>query len=224
MIGAFGLIALIMGFLVFQIFGQGVPADVAITLFGSKTIGAITSQGPDTRMSVDRVHPTKLDFTFVASGSTLRGRSYALVLPAQLAYTPKVDVEYLAFAPEYARVAGTSRNEGGDSIGWFIGAMVAFGGTSIGVPWWLMRRKRRAFERGDVARGTITFVGESGVAINGRSPKKIEWTFTDARTSRAFRGSLSAFMSSDLPAFTPGDPVSVLYDPDDPTANIVFVE
>lgn len=219
-----GVVALVIGVMVFQLFAQNVPADVAIFLFGSKTTGAIVSQGPDTRMSVDHVNPTKLDFSFVASGSTLRGRSYAMVLPPQIAYTPKVDVEYLSFAPEYARVAGTTRNEGGDSIGWIMAAMVAFGGTSIGVPWWFMRRRRRAFERGIVARGTITFVGESGVAINGRRPKKLEWTFTDERSSRSFSGSLSAFMSSDLPAFTEGEAVSVLYDPDDPTANVVFIE
>lgn len=218
-----GLVALIMGVVVFRIFGPNVPSDVAITLFGSKTAGTITSRGVDGRMSVDHVHPTRFEFSYVVSGSALNGHSYVLVVPPQLGYTTKADVEYLSFAPEYARLAGTTRNEGGDDIGWFMGAMIAFGSASIGVPWWLMRRKRRAFERGAVARGTITFAGKSAVSINGAHPHKIAWTFTDQR-NRTFDGALSAFMSSDLPAFTEGDAVTILYDERDPTVNIVFIE
>lgn len=222
-IAAVGLVALILGTIIYRIFGQGVPSDVALTLFGSKTPGTITSRGLDGRMSVDNVHPTRFEFSYVASGATLNGQSYALVVPPRLAYTPKVDVEYLALAPEFARVAGTTRNEGGDDIGWIMSAMLAFGGTSIAVPWWLMRRKRRAFERGAAANGTITFVGRSGVSINGRQPHKIAWTFTDPSGS-TFSGSVSAFASSDLPPFREGEPVTVLYDEKDPTANIVFTE
>lgn len=167
-----GLVSLIMGLFVFQVFGRNVPIDVAIALMGSKTTGTIASQSIDGRVAVDHVHPTTFDFSYVVSGTTFKGRSYALIVPAQLAYTQKVDIEYLSFEPEAARVAGTTRNEGGDSIGWFIAAMVGFGASTIGVPWWFMRRKRRVFVNGVAAQGTVTFVGESSVAINGQRPKK----------------------------------------------------
>jgi hypothetical protein len=222
-LAALGVVTLVIGFFVFQIFGRSVPVDIALRLFGSKTTGTIVSQDSDRHMSVGNVHPTRFEFHYVVSGSTLTGHSYVLVVPPQLAYTQKVDVEYLSFAPEEARIVGTTRNEGDDSIGGIIGAMVALGSSTIVAPWWLMRRKRRAFERGAVAQGTITFVGESDVSISGRSPKRIEWTFSDSR-GRAYDGSLRAFSASDLPPFTEGDPVTVLYDEGDPTANIVFIE
>ncbi|HEY2367127.1 MAG TPA: hypothetical protein VGH87_12115, partial [Polyangiaceae bacterium] len=207
MLAAMGVVSFIMGLFAFQVFGQKVPADVALTLFGSKTTGTIVSQDFDRRVSVDHMYPTRFEFRYAVAGSTLSGHSYALVVPPELAYTTKVDVEYLAFAPEDSRAVGTTRNEGGDSIGWFIAVMVAFGSSTLGVPWWMMRRKRRAFERGVVARGTITFVGDSSVAINGRNPKKIAWTFTDRRGA-SYGGALSALMSSDLPPFAEGDAVA----------------
>ncbi|HEY2370604.1 MAG TPA: DUF3592 domain-containing protein [Polyangiaceae bacterium] len=223
MFAVIGLITLLMGLMVYRIFGPNVPSDVAITLFGSKTSGTIVSRALDGHMSVDNVHPTRFEFGYVASGASMSAHSYAVVVPAALAYSPKVDVEYLSLAPEYARVAGTTRNEGGDDIGWFMAAMIGFGSTSLAVPWWLMRRKRLAFVNGVAASGAITFVGQSSVSINGRKPKKIAWTFTDPR-GRSYGGSLSAFNWSDLPQFNEGERVTVLYDERDPTANILFVE
>ncbi len=223
MLAVMGLVSLLMGLFVFQVFGRNVPADVAIALMGSKTTGTIVSQTVDGRMAVDHVHPTTFEFSYVVSGTTFKGRSYAVIVPAQLAYTQKCDIEYLSFEPEAARVAGTTRNEGGDSIGWFIAAMIGFGASTIGVPWWFMRRKRRVFTSGASARGTMTFIGDSSIAINGRHPKKIAWSFEDER-GRPFSGSLTAMMSSDLPPFQMGEPVTVLYDPNDPSANIVYID
>lgn len=221
--GAFGLVSLVLAFLVYQVFASGVPADVALALFGSKTSGTVAGHVLDTRMSVDNVHPTRFDFTYGVRGKTFSGRSYAFTVPPQLAYVTSADVEYLPFAPDVGRLAGTTRNEGGDSIGIVLGWLLSFGVASIGFPLWSMRRKRRAFVHGDVARGTITFAGQSSTSINGRRPYKIEWAFTDAR-QRTYTGSLSAFASTDLPPLTEGQTVTVLYDRNAPSANVVFVD
>lgn len=218
-----GVVTLVMGLFVFWIFGRNVGVDLVLDAVGSKTSGRIVARTVDESLSVDHVHPTRFRFQYGVSGRTFDGESSALLVPAQLAYTRSVDVEYLSFAPQYARVAGTTRNAGGESIAVVDAAMVAFGACSIGLPWWLMRRKRRAFVNGVPARGTITFIGESNASINGQHPKKVMWTFEDER-GRPFTGALTRMSSSELMTFQMNAEVIVLYDRADPTANTLYID
>ncbi len=217
-----GVLMLLIGLMTMWAFARGLPTDIAISLFGKTTTGTLVSKKANAKLSVNGRHPVRLRFHYVVSGADYESESSTMHAEPSLDYSRVVDVEYVPFAPELARISGTTFND----AGWSIAAMMVVpivGACLVAFGVWKTKRRRRAFIDGVPAVGTITLIGTSNTRINGQRPALLRWSFSDEQ-GRLFDGSLTRSRSSDFVTYFEGSRVVVLYDPNDPSANTIYVE
>lgn len=82
----------------------------------------------------------------------------------------------------------------------------------------------RAFARGRAAIGKVTFAGYArNYRLNGRNPFEVAWQF-QADDGKRYDGMLSAMDPKELAGLVETDALVVLYDPNDPRANTVWIQ
>ena len=134
-----------------------------------------------------------------------------------------VRVEYVPFAKSISRIEGTTCNEAG--YGTVFVLLFPLVGTLLLV--FTIRahlRRKRAFRDGTPASATVTYNGlDRSTRINGRNPAMIRWSFADPQ-GKTYTGSLSNMEPSVFFGYPVESQITVLYLPDDPKTNTLWVE
>ncbi len=212
-----GLIFLLIGGVLSTVFCWGLPGELAITLAGRRATGTIERTELQRNVTINGRHPTAIAFTFEGHS----GESSTLE-PGALSAGDVVEVEYVPWRPAWARVRGGTYG----SFPVWVAFVLLFPLVGLGALFGAVRSKqrdRRAFRDGRAIGGTVTRVGlDRRVRVNGRHPLKVEWSFEVE--GRQFTGSLSSLDPERLRDFRESDAVTVLYDPDQPQANTVWVD
>jgi hypothetical protein len=214
-----GGLLLVFGMLFALIFGWGLPADLAIDLARREATGTLLSAERNANLRVNGRRPTRIQFEFQAGDRRWEASANSFqVRPGQ---TGPVPVQYSAMRPGWARVAG-------DTVGLFgyFGllalAIPGLGGVMLARSIRSNRREIRAFTHGVPALARVTFRGrDTTVRVNGQSPFLMRWEFQ--APGGVFQGSISSMRLLDIKAFGDAGQVVVLYDPQDPACNTLFV-
>lgn len=212
-----GAIFFLVGAPLSLIFCRSLPGELALTVLGTPASATVESTRLQTNVRVNGVHPTEVVFTFDGhrvESSTLE--------PGGLGPGATAAIEYVPGKPEWARLRGGSYGTFPVWVGFvllfpLVGAVLVAGAVRSN------RREIRAFRDGHATSGRVTNVGlDRSVRVNGRHPLKVDWTFEVL--GRQFEGSLSSLDPEQLRDFRSGDQVTVLYDPDQPKVNTVWVD
>ena len=217
-----GLIFFLMGSVMGVIFNWGVPGDLAIALFGATAKGTVTGTEILTSVSVNKRHPQITHFTFKYEGATYEGSSSTLsyVAGQPTAGTP-VSVELFPLAPSISRVLGTTRSSTG-YVTLFVLIFPLVGGSLAFSAYRENQREIRAFIHGTPTLARVTFQGADTTAkVNGRHPYKIEWQLQVGPS--VYKGSLSHMEPGAIADLAAGGQILVLYDPENPGTNTVYV-
>jgi len=222
----FGLIWLALGAAITSVAAGRNFEDLVLSIASRKTDGVITSRTIVQNTRVNRVHPTALGFTFSVDGVTHVALSHDLSPPASLAKGKAVRVEYLGFAPDCARIVGTTRATAG-YVTLFILVFPSLGVLvlSLAIAARVQRARRaRAFRSGVAAIGTIVSYGELRHRRREEPQYEIVWQFVDA-AGQTRRGSARADESDFAGEMgVVGREVVVLYDPARPKDNVLYVD
>jgi hypothetical protein len=205
------------------VFCWGLPVDVLLELEGREALGTVVDTRLNRSVTINDEHPTSIRFTYEIDRVVHEGVSS--VLEPDLAELPpgaEVALEVSPRNPRWARIAGTTYS----TFGWFASFSLLFPLIGVGLLFFAVRSNRReirAFTWGTPTRGEISSAGlDHSTRINNRHPYKIEWKFrADGRT---FSGSISSMEPSDLEPFASSGRICVLYDPDNPKVNTLYVE
>lgn len=203
-------------------FGWGTVEDVRVAVNGVETEGTVVSVEEVTNVTVNDEHPWRIVFSYAgADGKPLQASSTTLNshLVSGLAAGSKVPVEV---AGEHARVAGTSIA----TFGYFGLLAVIFPLLGALMTFFTIRSNRReiaAFTHGVPVAARVTHAGyDLSTEINGRHPFRVAWEFSvDAGV---FTGSLTSMNPDQLQEYAEPPEVVVLYLPEDPRINTLYVE
>ncbi len=203
-------------------FNWSVPAEIAIDTSRASTPGTVTRAWLDTSVEVNGEHPTRFEFKYALDGMELAADSsstdarYASLKPGDT-----VEVEYARSHPAWARVKGTDYSVFG-YIATFvilfplIGALITFFAIRSN------RREIRAYRHGVAGLAHVTFSGlDHSTRINNRHPYKIAWEL-EVHGAK-YQGSISSMDESALAEWAKMADVTVLYDPENPVANTLWV-
>lgn len=216
-----GLIFLGVGTLMSTLLCWGLPGDLALALAGAPAQASVVSTETG-NVKINGAYPELLKFRYRVGGASYDGESSTL--DSSLRSTPKgaaVRIEYLPFAPEIARVVGTTRSTRGYVTIFLLILPVGGGAFAFGA-WRSNRREIRAFVHGTAVVGQITYQGpDMTVKVNGRHPFKLEWEFQVGGTR--YTGSFSTMSRGELGEVANATELAVLYDPSKPAVNTLWV-
>jgi hypothetical protein len=135
--------------------------------------------------------------------------------------TGAIAVEYSSLNPAWGRITGETYS----TFGYLGGLSLLFPAIGILLLYLAIRSNRReirAFTQGRPALARVTFRGQDhSTTINGRHPFLLRWEFQTE--TGIFRGSISSLKLLDIKVFGEAEQIVVLYDPEDPKANTIFV-
>ncbi|MGI5863993.1 MAG: DUF3592 domain-containing protein [Myxococcales bacterium] len=205
------------------VFCWGLSADAVIALNGRRVEGTLISASLNTSVEVNGRSPTTVRFAYEVDGARYENAA-DVSNPASLDLRPgaPVDLEVAVSHPEWARLAGETYA----SFGW--GGLLSLIFPAVGLlilraVLGSRRRQARVFESGRAATGVIV---ESGfnrrVREKGGNPYQVTWEF-DVE-GKEHRGAVSSLQAAELQPLTQGMVVCVLYDPDDPSRNTLYLE
>jgi hypothetical protein len=202
------------------LFCWGLPVDAAIALGRSETTATIVTTEANRSVTMNGRHPTRVRFEFQADGASWSGQADTMdIAPGQVG---SVAVEYASTNPGWSRIAGGTYSLYG-YLGLFICLFPALG---IAILWNVARARRRtlrAFTRGRPVLARVTFRGSDESTFHGEQYlAMLRWEFRTPAGAR-HEGSLTARTPQDLGALAGADQVVVLYDPDDPACNTLYV-
>ena len=216
-----GGIFLLVGVPLTAVFCRDLPGELMLTLGHEMGIGRVTRTELQQHVKINNRHPTLIAYDYEVGGKTYHSDS-SILDPGELAAGDTVNVEYRPSAPEISRLEGGTYGSFPLFVG-FVGLFPLIGLMLFGGAVRSNRREIRAFRDGTETQGQVTFVGEdTSVRINHRHPLKVAWSFEVQ--GAAYTGELSSLDHSKLHGFKQGDAVTVLYLPDDPKANTVWVD
>ncbi len=218
-----GLIFTAIGVLFSVIFAGDIPSDVAILTTGRPAEGRVVSAVVDTSTAVNGRHPIVIRFEYTVAGKRFRAESSTIDASAlALAPAEAVPIEVASIRPTWARMAGTTRSWAG-YFGAFVFVFPVVGVVVMAAAMRGRRRAVRAFVHGRPTMAKVVFAGwDEHYSINGRNPFKLAWEFR-AADGAVYRGSLSSMNSTDLEPFAKDGEVVVLYLPNFPQINTLFV-
>jgi hypothetical protein len=193
--------------------------DAAIELSRREAVGTILMAETNRSVKINGQRPTKVRFAYDGGPTRWEGESNSFeVAPGQ---TGPVEVEYAALNPAWGRITGETYSTFGY---WGLLSLLfpALGGFIAYFAIRSNRREIRAFTRGLPVLARVTFRGQDhSTKINGRHPFLIRWEFMTDKG--LYKGSISSLKLLDIKAFGEAEQVVVLYDPDDPKANTLYV-
>lgn len=216
---------LFMGSIFTLIFTWGLPADLAIALSSRPVSARIVSSELNTNVTINDEHPTTVTVRYMLDGQVIE-EELDTMEPGrfgELEPGSKVELEVSTWNPRWSRLPGSTRSV----FGWGASFVVIFpliGGALVYHGVRANRREIRAFRDGTATMGRVTIIGpDRSTRINGRHPTMLTWTFeTPDGVKRT--GSISALDASLFGTLYPNDPVAVLYDPEDPEVNTLWVD
>jgi len=217
-----GSIFALVGCLFATIFCWGLPGDLAIALDGKVVQGELISQELNRSEKINGVHPTVLRFSYRIDGERYQAESSTIGVVPRADPDGELRIEVARSFPTVARVQGTHRGWAGfggllslifPAVGFFL---VYRGATGH-------RRQIRAFTNGAPVLAEVTQTGlDPSLRINGRNPWRVCWEFLV--DGRPHRGSLSSMSKLAIEDLLQAKQLVVLYDPEDPRANTVYVD
>ncbi|MCK6544617.1 DUF3592 domain-containing protein [Myxococcota bacterium] len=219
-----GGIFLFIGSIFTLVFTWGLPMDLAIAVSSRPVTGRVVSSELNTSVAINEEHPTTVRVRYMLDGEVIEDELDTMS-PGLYELEPgsRIDLEVSTWSPRWSRLKGSTRS----AFGWgatfvvifpLIGAALTYAGVRAN------RREIRAFRDGVATLGKVTIIGpDLSTRINGRHPTKLTWAFeTPDGVKRT--GSLSALDESLFGGLYPNDPVAVLYDPDNPEVNTLWVD
>lgn len=213
-----------MGLLFSTIFCWGLPVDVALSLGGSRVQGTVLSSELNRHVTINDHHPTRISFRYEIDGQAHEGDSSTLDPQVIIAARPgaSIPLEVLPGAPSWARIQGTNYS----TFGYFGSFTLIFPGVGAALLFAAVRsnrREMRAYRNGLPAQGLVIKKGDDETTtVNGKHPFEVVWEFqVDGRT---YKGRISHMNRELLERAIPGNEVTALYDPADPSANTVWLE
>jgi hypothetical protein len=221
-----GIIFTGVGTLMSVMFLWGLPVDLAIAFTG-KEVQAIPIESverTDVKVKINNVRREMFEITYtyqvdgVSYTNTSSTISHASI-SAAVKQEPFI-VEVASFNPSWSRIKGSTHNFFG-YIPIFVLLFPLLGLTFWGVASIKLRRRRQTFMNGAPAVAKIVSAGlDRTVRINRRSPYKIGWSFVV--NGAQYHGSLSSL--DGLEGITADQDAVVLYDPQNPAINTIYLE
>jgi len=242
-----GIVFTLTGLPFVLIFCRALPGQIALALSSRETPASVTAPELQTNVSVNGRNPTLIAFTYELDGETYEGEcstlDSAVIRRAQgalggLMITRKtgetdgvgaateqvpltLTARYSPLNPRWAALAGTSY---GFFPPWtaFVLLFPGIGLLMLIVTHRAHKRQRVAFVRGSVTLGEVTEAGyDLNTTMNGRHPFRVRWQFE--ALGQRYTGKLSNMDSAELAEFPAGQAVAVLYEPENPKRNTLWI-
>lgn len=220
----FGLAFLLFGSIFPVVFGWGLPVDLAIAVSGTTVQGKGLDARVNRSVRINRAHPTIVRFSYEMEGQRYTGEVSTFDDAAIAAGNSggSLSVEVARLNPSWARVEGTT-NAAFGYIGLFTLIFPLVGLAMFAGAVRSNRREVAAFTHGVPTRATVVYSGpDTTTKINGRHPRIVRWRFE--LDGREYTGSLSGFELGSLEALVEGEEVPVLYLPENPSINTLYVD
>jgi hypothetical protein len=220
-----GLGFLVIGGVLTAVFDSRLSEDVALSISGHRSTGRVIDTEVEEYMTINGRHPMLIRFRYDAGGREHVGSSRALDHAVIASAQPGTDVpiEVASLNPGWARIRGTTASYLGlfglfhVLVGPVLGAILIFFAVRS------KRRAIRAFIHGQPITARVVFAGtETRVRMNGRNPFVVRWEFTIE--GRSFKGSVSSMERPLVAPFMRQKELTVLYLPDNPRVNTVYMD
>jgi hypothetical protein len=206
------------------VFDWRLPEDVAISVSGHAAAGRVVDTEVEQNVTINGRHPMLIQFRYDVDGreheQSSRAFDRAIIASAQ----PGTDVpiEVASLNPGWARIHGTTASYLG-LFGLFVLLGPALGAILIFFTVRSNRREIRAFIHGQPITARVVFAGtETRVKMNGRNPFVVRWEFIVE--GRSFKGSVSSMERPLIEPLMRQKELTVLYVPDNPRVNTVYVD
>ncbi|OIP30663.1 MAG: hypothetical protein AUK47_24560 [Deltaproteobacteria bacterium CG2_30_63_29] len=214
-----------MGLLFSFIFLWELPVDIVLDLGIGTTDarGRVVSNQVRENIEINGQNPYEIACEYQFAGKTFHVSSYVMdpVRAQALQTDTEVELEVVASHPAWARISGTQRSAFGYWVAVFLLFPVA-GVVCLFLSIRSNRREIRAYREGQPIMARVTFRGEDLTASsNGRHPFLVKWTFTVSQ--QRYEGSLSHMDRAMLGELLDANQVPVLYLPENPLVNTVYV-
>lgn len=213
-----------IGGLLTAVFDWRLPADVALSLGGHASTGRVVATEIEQNMTINGRHPMLIEFHYSVDNREHVAQSHALDRAVIASAQPDTDVpiEVASLNPGWARIRGTTASYLG-LYGFFLLVNPALGAILIFFAVRSKRREIRAFISGQPTTARVVFAGtEARVRMNGRNPFVVRWEFTVE--GRSFKGSVSSMDRALVEPLMRRKELTVLYVPDNPRVNTVYVD
>lgn len=218
-----GLVFLVAGMIPAVLFGGGSVVDVALDVGGEPCRAQVSGAEVLHNIRINHRSPTELRFVCTVGGATIESASATLDEAILERATPGavVDAEVLP-SLSVGRIVGTTYASMG-YLGLLFCLSPLIGGVLVLVAWRSNRREIRAFVHGKAVRGRVFERREDRRArYNRRYPWRVGWEFTVE--GQRYTGALSHMDKAVLEGAIARDDLVVLYDPERPAVNTVYVE
>ncbi|HEY3448710.1 MAG TPA: DUF3592 domain-containing protein [Myxococcales bacterium] len=218
-----GVIFLVIGLAFTGVFCWSLPIDLAIEATGKAYSGVVTKAEPNYHAEVNGEHPIEVSYTYSFDGAQFEGSSSMLGQEyLQLQPGSTIDLEVADARPQWSRVKGGTYGFFG-YFGAFTLLFPIIGGLFAFLAVRSNRREIRAYREGRPVMARVTYAGlDHSTRLNNRHPFKISWEFK-VNGSASYTGSISSMREEDLHAFATAGEIVVLYDPEDPGINTLYV-
>jgi hypothetical protein len=220
-----GAIFVAIGIPIIIPFVWGLPSDIAIALDKREVPGRLLRVARAT-YTINNENPTRVFYSYEFGGKLYQADSDVFSyskfsLPDAENAPGVVPVEVAAFHPAYARLTGT-RNSAFGPFALFTLTFPLIGGVILFFAIRSNRREIRAFVHGVPALAKVISVGEDGsTEINGKHPLVVAYEFRVG--DEVYAGSLSSMKHLELEEFLDAEEVVVLYDPQRPQINTLYL-
>lgn len=200
--------------------GRAIVGDMYLSVAGEAAEGTITSVREDMSTKINGRHPTEATFSYQVDGAPRVETSSTTddEVIAALRVGERVPIEV---AGSFARVKQMTFSSVG-AFGLFGLIFPIVGGLMTFFAVRGNRREIAAFTHGTAVAARVTSAGyDKSTKINGRNPFQIAWEFTVE--TDVFHGSISSMEASDLQDFVTHPELIVLYLPENPRINTIYV-
>jgi hypothetical protein len=195
--------------------------DVVIDLTGEMGDGRVLSVRENYSVKINGQHPMLLQFEYMVDGQTYLGECNADGSGSN-ENDGAVLVQYAPGMPGVARIVGHRASTFG-YLGLISLLFPTFGLAAACISIRSVRRDRRAFSEGSPILADVTFSGvDTSMSRNGRHQHRISWSFEVE--GRSYGGSLRSWNSELLISLAVSGKVVVLYLPQDPSVNTLWVD
>lgn len=218
-----GTIFLGTGLILSTVFCWSLPVDLTLALSGVPLQGVVVSAEADLHAKVNGVHPTLVRYRYRTPAGTFEddcdvmGEEYRELAPGA-----PIALEVSSLRPQWSRVAGSTYG----FFGYFGSFTLLFPTLGAVLTAFAIRQRRRALRAYRDGRPVMATVVGSGpntmVRVNGRNPYRVSWEFRLPDGS-VHHGSAQSMRTLELEPYGKAGTVPVLYDPEDPSNNTLFV-
>ena len=217
-----GLVFLAIGLPMGAVFCWYVPAELALVAMAKPGTAQVVSSEIDGNTTINGHSPTRIVFKLEAGGRTVEADSMSTSSSFEsLKKGDTVEVDYVPMRPQWARVHGTSFSIFG-FWGLFVLIFPGVGGALLFFAVRSNRREIRAFRFGTPATARMIFAGpDTSTTLNGRHPFQVVWSLE--RNGEKYEGSISSMDPTELESFAQSQELVVLYDPENPAINTLWI-